>query len=213
MDNDHPRILVTGFEPFDGADDNPSARIVERLERDAPPGVTTAVLPVSAARLPGRLAELLGRHRPDVVLGLGEARGDAYVRVERVAVNLLDFRTADNDGAVLRDAPVVPGGPAASFTTLPAAGLVAAVNADGVPCRLSLSAGAYLCNMMAYLTLHWSARSARRTRVGFLHVPSLPTQNTSATGCPSMDLETQWRAVRTVLECLRAGRENDATVA
>ena len=204
MDNARPRILVTGFEPFDGADDNPSARVVERLARDAVPRLAAAVLPVSAARLPGRLAELLDHYRPDVVLGLGEARGDAAVRVERVAVNLLDFRTPDNDGRMLNDNPVVPGGPPAYFCTLPAHAVVSAVRSAGVACVTSLSAGAYLCNMMMYLTLHWSARSARRPRVGFLHLPSLPTQNTSTAGRASMDLDTQARAARAVVEMLRA---------
>jgi pyroglutamyl-peptidase len=144
MNNDHPRIFVTGFEPFDGADDNPSAHVVGLLARDAAAELAGAVLPVSAERLPGRLAALLDLHRPDVVLGLGEARGEAGVRVERLAVNLLDFRTPDNDGRVLNDVPIVPGGPPAYFTTLPADAMVAAVRGAGVPWATSLSAGAYL---------------------------------------------------------------------
>jgi pyroglutamyl-peptidase len=208
-----PRILVTGFEPFGGADDNPSARVVERLSREALPGVDAVVLPVSAGRLPGRLAELLERHRPDAVLGLGEARGDAAVRVERVAVNLLDFRTPDNDGRVLNDARVIPDGPAAYFTTLPTDAVVAGVRAAGVSCTTSLSAGAYLCNMKMYLALHWAARSPHRPRAGFVHLPSLPTQNTSLAGRASLALDAQVRAVRAVLECLRAPRENVAPIA
>jgi pyroglutamyl-peptidase len=192
---------VTGFEPFAGADDNPSARLVEGLcaGSSAAANVRAAVLPVSAARMPPVLAELLEGFRPDVVLGLGEARGCPTVRVERVAVNLLDFRLADNDGLEPRDTPVVPGGPPAYFTTLPATELVSAIRAAAVPCETSLSAGSYLCNQMLYLALHWAARSARRPRVGFLHVPSLPSQNTSGTGVPTMDLGTLSRAVDAAL--------------
>jgi pyroglutamyl-peptidase len=196
-----PRILVTGFEPFAGADDNPSARIVQHLanssrEDDA---LQTAVLPVSAARLPPQLADLLDHLRPEVVLGLGEARGFAGVRVERVAVNLLEFRTPDNDGRSIHGLPIVPGGPAAYFTTLPAREMVAAISATGVACDTSFSAGTYLCNQMMYLALHWAARSARRPLVGFLHLPSLPTQNTSTAGVPTMDLDAQVGAVRATL--------------
>lgn len=194
---------MTGFEPFAGADDNPSARLVERLcaGSSAPASPRAAVLPVSASRMPPVLAELLETLRPDVVLGLGEARGCATVRVERVAVNLLDFRLADNDGLEPRDTPVIPGGPSAYFTTLPATELVNAIRAAAVPCETSLSAGSYLCNQMLYLALHWAARSARRPRVGFLHVPSLPTQNTSA-DLPTMGLGTLERAVRAALEVI-----------
>jgi pyroglutamyl-peptidase len=201
MSDQGPRILVTGFEPFAGADDNPSARLVERLNAGSSktPNVRTAILPVSATRMPPALAELLDSVRPDVVLGLGEARGSATVRIERVAVNLLDFRVADNDGLEPHESPVVPGGPPAYFTTLPATDLVSAIRAAAVPCETSLSAGSYLCNQMLYLALHWAARSARRPRVGFLHVPSLPTQNTSGAGIPTMDLGTLWRAVDAAL--------------
>lgn len=201
------RVLVTGFEPFAGADDNPSARLVESLGGLQLPGVDLAghVLPVSAARLPGRLHELFDALRPDVVLGLGEARGAAAVKVERLAVNLLDFAAPDNDGQVLRDVPVVPGGPLAYFTTVPVGELLAAIRAADVPCEASLSAGTYLCNQMMYLTLHWAARDARAPRVGFLHVPSLPAQNTSVSGCPTMDLPTQRRAVADAIQVV-AGR-------
>lgn len=198
-----PRILLTGFEPFAGADDNPSARLVAAFsELPSSPvlELTSAVLPVSVERLPHLLHTLLDSVRPDVVLGLGEARGSAVIRVERVAVNLLDFRTSDNDGRVVRDSPIIPGGPPAYFTTLPAGELLAAIADAGVSCAPSLSAGAYLCNQMMYLALHWAAVQARGPRVGFLHVPSLPTQNTTAAGgCPSMDLATQFRAVSAVI--------------
>jgi pyroglutamyl-peptidase len=196
VSDQQPRILVTGFEPFAGADDNPSARLVERLNEGSSKvaAIRAAVLPVSAKRITAVLAELLESVRPDVVLGLGEARGSATVRVERVAVNLLDFRVADNDGLEPHDLPVIPGGPPAYFTTLPATELVNAIRAAAVPCETSLSAGSYLCNQMLYLALHWAASSARRPRVGFLHVPSLPTQNTSA-AIPTMDLATLGRAV------------------
>jgi pyroglutamyl-peptidase len=197
------RVLLTGFEPFAGADDNPSARLAAAFSASqAIDGVelTTAVLPVSAARLPGRLHDLLEAIRPDGVLGLGEARGAPAIRVERIALNLLDFRTPDNDGRVLADTSVVPGGPPAYFTTWPAADLLGAIRGVGVTCDQSLSAGAYLCNQMMYLTLHWAAQRSRPPRVGFLHLPSLPTQNTTiVTACLSMDLSIQQRAVAAVL--------------
>jgi pyroglutamyl-peptidase len=202
---------VTGFEPFAGADDNPSARLVERLNSGPSmnAGVRAAVLPVSARRMPPALAELLESVRPDVVLGLGEARGSATVHVERVAVNLLDFRVADNDGLEPRDSPVIPGGPPAYLTTLPATQLVGTIRAAAVPCETSLSAGSYLCNQMLYLALHWAARSARRPRVGFLHVPSLPTQNTGGAGVPTMDLGTLGRAMEATLRLLAEPRVRD----
>lgn len=200
---DIPRILVTGFEPFAGADDNPSARLIASLANSrlaAGIEVVAEVLPVSTDRMPARLRGLLKDLRPNVVIGFGEARGSSLVRVERLAVNLLDFHTPDNDGRQLHDAPIVPGGPAAYLTTLPAADVVAAVRAADVPCDASLSAGAYLCNQMMYLTLHWAAGRARAPRFGFVHVPSLPSQITSIDGGACMDLTVQRRALDAVLQ-------------
>lgn len=198
-----PLILVTGFEPFAGADDNPSARVVERLASDGTAGVVTAVLPVSAGRMPGALDALLTRHRPDVVLGLGEARGSAAVRVERVAENRLDFRTPDNDGQTLTALPVTPGGPTTRLTSLPVDELLDALRRLGVPCEPSDSAGCYLCNQMMYLATAWADAVAPRRRAGFLHLPSLPTQNTSAGGLATMELETAVRAVRAAIRLLQ----------
>ncbi len=205
------RILVTGFEPFAGADENPSARLVEMLrasQRLAGIEVAAHVLPVSAARLPGRLHGWLDAIRPDVVLGTGEARGSAVIRVERVAVNLLDCATPDNDGAVLRDTPILPGGPPAYFTTLPVEGTLAAIREAGVGCEVSYSAGAYLCNQTMYLTSHWAAQQTPAPEVGFLHVPSLPTQNTSTSHGASMELPMQHRAVFAVLNWIDGRRLN-----
>ena len=196
------RILITGFEPFCGATENPSAELAISL-CDAEAVVCTAVLPVSARRMPEILLPLLEQHQPDIVLGLGEARGSAVIRVERIAVNLLDFRTPDNDGQTICDTCIVPTGPAAYFTTLPVERVLDAIRAAGTACEASLSAGAYLCNQMMYLSLHWAAGASHRPRVGFLHLPSLPTQNTGTGSCATMELDLQARAVRAAVCALR----------
>ena len=198
-----PRILVTGFEPFNGADDNPSARVIEALARDGRHGLLARVLPVSARRMPGALAGLLAPHRPDVVIGLGEARGATAVRVECVAANRLDCRTADNDGIIIAGGPIVPVGPDALDASLPVDRLIEAIRSAGAACERSTCAGTFLCNQMMYLALHWAALDPRRPLVGFIHLPSLPTQNTSVTGGhPTMALDDLVRAVRAALDAV-----------
>ncbi|MCB1995775.1 MAG: pyroglutamyl-peptidase I, partial [Rhodoferax sp.] len=54
-----------------------------------------------------------------LVVCLGLAAGRAALSLERVAINVQDARMPDNAGAEPVDAPVVPGGPAAYFSTLP----------------------------------------------------------------------------------------------
>jgi pyroglutamyl-peptidase len=209
-------ILVTGFEPFGNSDCNPSAEVVAalaagagggvRLDRARPDGglrIATAVLPVDAARAPGLLLAALASVRPDAVVLLGEARSRARLGVERVAINLLDFAEPDNAGARRVDEPVVPGGPAAYFATLPVRALVAAIRAAGVPAELSLSAGSYLCNQTMYVLLHQLATTGSDCPAGFIHLPALPRQVTQTPfPHPSMEAATALAGVRAGLACL-----------
>ena len=195
-----PTILLTAFEPFAGANVNPSARVAEVLARETIPGarLVTATLPVVAARIPGIFASLLEQHRPDAILSLGEARGSPHIRVERRAVNRLHF-TGDNSGAVAVDQPVVPGGPSEYRSTL---GEIVdkAIRFLGIPCELSDSAGTFCCNQILYLSLRHGVRNQPRLLAGFVHLPSLPEQRVS--GMPvncNLPLQSQVTAIREAL--------------
>lgn len=89
------KILVTGFEPFNGRDINPSQLILEQLE--TPEGVTLIkeVLPVEFKATTERLKNVLKEHQPDVVLSLGQAGNRPEICVERVAINLDNVRSAN----------------------------------------------------------------------------------------------------------------------
>ncbi len=166
-------VLVTGFGPFSDHADNPSALAVDALARQwpAPDGVTlvTETLPVSFARATERVAALVAEHRPAVVLGVGLAAGRDRISLERVALNLLDARIPDVDGAQPVDVPVRPGGPLALLTTLPVKAALAALRASGLPAELSLSAGTYVCNAVMYSAL---AAVPDGVPAGFVHVPA-----------------------------------------
>ncbi|MFD2794815.1 pyroglutamyl-peptidase I [Promicromonospora vindobonensis] len=169
------KVLVTGFEPFGGDTVNASAEAVEALAARwaGPEELVTAVLPVVFDRVrsaDGPLLRLLHEHRPDVVLAVGLADGVTQVRVERVAINLMDARIPDNGGAQPVDAPVADGGPAARFATLPVKAAAAAVRAAGIPAGVTYSAGTYVCNASFYALQH---ALAERPDVlsGFVHVP------------------------------------------
>ena len=94
------KILVSGFEPFDSSPINPSEQVVRKLENILIPGVelVTIVLPVDAAKGPAVLTAAFEKHQPDAVLSLGEASGRSTISVERIAINLMDYRIPDNSG-------------------------------------------------------------------------------------------------------------------
>src|SRR5688572_16519272 len=113
-----PPIVLFGFEPFGGHSRNPSAELVRHIAalpayRDR---VVAHVLPVSASRVSFLVEEILGRHHPTEVIAFGLGGGEA-IEIERVGVNLCDFRIPDADGETREDVPVVEGGPAAYFST------------------------------------------------------------------------------------------------
>lgn len=169
------KVLVTGFEPFGGDAVNASAEAVQALAGRwaGPDELVTEILPVEFDEVrtaAGRLLRLLDEHAPDVVVAVGLAAGITAVRLERVAVNLMDARIADNGGAQPVDAPVVDGGPAAWFTTLPVKAAAAAVRDAGIPAGISYSAGTYVCNATFYALQHTLAGRPRALS-GFVHVP------------------------------------------
>jgi pyroglutamyl-peptidase len=197
-------LLLTAFEPFGGDRLNASAEVLRLLAPAISSAIEThtSILPVDSVRAPQQIRSLLRSLRPDWYVMLGQANGRAALSVERVAVNLLDFRIPDNGGHQPVDAPAIRGGPAAYFATLPVKQLVAAAREVGTPAEQSLTAGAFLCNQASYIALHTCATEGLPTRCGFVHVPVLPEQVTEARATPSMGLETMRRGLRAMLEAL-----------
>jgi pyroglutamyl-peptidase len=205
------RVLVSGFEPFGGSAINPSQEIVGALQDRraalARAGVelTTIVLPVDAARGPAALLNAIDDRKPDAALCLGESARATAITIERVFVNLADYRLPDNAGVTLVNQPIAIDGPAAYFASLPIEAMREAVSARGMAVEFSLSAGAYLCNHVAYAALHHVARQRRPVAAGFVHVPQLPGQRRHQPRPlrnAAMDLPTMIRAVEAMLEAI-----------
>lgn len=197
-----PSILLTGFEPFDGSPLNASQECIRALEQAEPAAYSlhTAILPVDGRRAPRLLKKLIDDVRPSAAICLGQAAGRAVISIERVAINLLDYRVADNAGRKVVDQPVVKGGPAAYFATFPVRSMLAALHRGSVPAQASQDCGTYLCNQVAYVLLHHLAKRHRNIPAGFIHLPILPEQSVHAKDRrPSMALETLCRGIEALL--------------
>lgn len=180
-------LLITGFDPFGGERVNPSWEAVKQMPD------TIGEYRLIKLQLPtvfGRAAELLLQTaeevHPDAVLSVGQAGGRKGITPEVIGINLREARIPDNEGHQPVNVPVVPGGPAAYFSTLPVREMVAAMHKEQIPCSLSYSAGAFVCNDVLYSALHHFAGSP--VRAGFVHVPFLPEQ--AKNGAPSLPLES-----------------------
>ena len=199
---------MTGFEPFGGYKDNPSADVAEALDGRVVGGdtVRSAILPVHHASAAAAMARLVAEAAPRAIVHLGLAGGRARLALERVAVNVMDFEIADNAGYRATGEPCVPGGPAAYFSTLPLEAMLQALTAEGVPAYVSGSAGTYLCNQTFYTTRHLLESCGARTPAGFVHLPLSPAM-VAASGLdqPSMDLPLMIRAVQIALRVVTSG--------
>ena len=183
-----PCVLLTGFDAFGGQAVNPSGLAVQALHgrRIAGHRVVAAQLPTAFDKATQQLQTLMMAHRPALVICVGQAGGREALSLERVAINLIDARIADNALAQPVDEPVVAGGPAAYFSTLPVKAMRVALQRQGLAAEVSQTAGTFVCNQVFYGLMHFLAtqRGWRRVRGGFIHVPWLPEQ-----GTPSMPLE------------------------
>lgn len=206
------KILVTGFEPFNGGTINPSEQIVHHLA--APEGVTLIkkILPVEFKKSTVQLEELFREHQPDVVLSIGQAGGRAEISVERVAVNIDSVKSSngskllpDNAGNMPVDEPIEVEGASAYFATLPLWQIVEAIQEKGIPAGISNTAGTYVCNHVMYVSLYQAAVQYPHMKAGFIHVPFLPEQiahREDKERLAAMPLEDMVRALQTALEVL-----------
>jgi len=184
------KALVTGFEPFDGDTINPALEALLRLPASlGTMSLAKRAIPTVFGQALDVLAEALDEVQPDLVLAVGQAGGRAALSLERVAINIDDARIGDNAGQRPVDRPIVPGGPAAYFATLPIKAAVRALRQAGLPAAVSNTAGTFVCNHLFYGLMHQAALRGGAFRAGFLHIPYLPQQAQRHVGQPSMALE------------------------
>jgi pyroglutamyl-peptidase len=204
-------ILLTGFEPFDGATVNPSAEIVRRLHGRKSGGnpIAGVVLPCRFREATAVLDREIRRLDPALVICLGQAGGRAEITPERIAINVDDARIPDNAGRQPVDRPIVQRGPAAYWSKLPIKAIVATLRARDIPAAVSQTAGTFVCNHVFYGLMH-ALRRRRGVRGGFVHLPWLPEQ--AGAGQPSLPLDVMLRAVEEMLR-VTLRRKRDLRVA
>ena len=84
------------------------------------------------------------------------------------------------------------------FSTVPVRSMADAIEAAGIPGKVSNTAGTFVCNDTLYRLLHHYADTP--VRAGFIHVPYLPQQVKD--GKPSMPLEDVVRGLSAAIGAL-----------
>ncbi|MGE9270828.1 MAG: hypothetical protein ACQKBU_08490 [Verrucomicrobiales bacterium] len=166
-----PTVLVTGFDAWGDLDANPAWLAVESCTPSLPPDwhLNRQRIPVSWEQ---GFEQLLGEWNSDVaaVLSFGVApiRG---VALERIAINLSEGQ--DVDGKLPQEEPIIDGGPAAYWSTLPLLEIEQALHQANLTAKPSAHAGTYLCNHLFYRVMHHALWKKPEMPAGFIHLPNL----------------------------------------
>jgi pyroglutamyl-peptidase len=150
------RILLYGFGPYKQFEDNITQRVVKKLPRSA--NLKKIVFPVRFDK--SQFVSAIKKHRPEIVLGLGQCSSGRSMRIERRAVN----RRRNEKGEKGR--PIVRGGAKRLAITLRLE-----QSAFGKSAKISRNAGDYVCNFSMYVILDYLRCHRCDSRFGFIHVP------------------------------------------
>jgi pyroglutamyl-peptidase len=193
------RVLVTGFAPFGKYVENSSWATAQQVVAQGVQGVELflRMLPVSFERVASALREALEETHPDLIVMLGQAALSEKVRLERIAINLMDAKSADNDGMVPDEAPIYPNEPAALFTKLPIKKLCAFMVEQGLPVVVSNSCGLFVCNRLYYEALRLCEHTPNMKAI-FVHLPLFKGQTDAPDGA-GVELREMARVVQEVI--------------
>jgi len=198
------KILVTGFDPFGGDKMNPAYEAVKLIPAEvAGATVIKEEIPTVFGKCGEVLDKLIEKHKPDAVLCVGQAGGYSAIAVEKIAVNLAEYRIPDNEKNQPSDEAIVKGGKAAYFASLPVKAMVKNIKDHGIPAKVTYSAGTFVCNDIMYRLLHMIDTKYTQIRGGFIHVPFDTAQVVDrADGTPSMPVATIAKALEYAIEAI-----------
>lgn len=204
------KILITGFEPFDNEPINPSWEAVKLVPDTI--GEHTVVkreLPCVFVKAGEVLDGFIEECQPDFVFCIGQAGGNANLQVEKVGINYMDGRIADNEGYQPVDEIIKEDGDTAYFSNLPVKAVVNAIREAGIPASVSYTAGTYVCNYTLYMTMYLIDKKYPNIKGGFMHIPYAPEQGVDkGPETPTMALVTIAKGIEAaVAQILLDGEE------
>lgn len=205
------KLLITGFEPFNGRSANPSEMLLNDIHPRDNAVIIKKLLPVEYKSSEEILKNIVNTEKPDIILSLGQAGNVPHISIEYVAVNLDNTKSSDGK-SILPDSsgyapvcqPINPLGKNAYFSTLPVWDIVESLNNNRVPARLSYSAGAYICNHIMYVGC-FLADELKTIKSGFVHVPFLPEQlenEEDTAGKYSMEYPLMLKGIELIVDLL-----------
>ncbi len=203
------KILVTGFDPFGGEPINPAIESVKRLpDNIAGAEIIKLEIPTVRKKSLEKIEKAINEHNPDIILSIGQAGGRFDISIERVGINLDDFRIPDNEGNQIIDEPIFPDGENSYFVKLPVKAMVQNVQKNNIPASVSYTAGTFVCNHVLYGVLYLIEKKYKGKKSGFIHIPFLPQQVVDKRNMPSMELNTIVKGLTAAIEAIVKNNED-----
>ena len=203
------KILVTGFDPFGGEPINPAIESVKRLpDNIAGAEIIKLEIPTVRKKSLEKIEKAINEHNPDVILSIGQAGGRFDISIERVGINLDDFRIPDNEGNQIIDEPIFPDGENSYFVKLPVKAMVQNVQKNNIPASVSYTAGTFVCNHVLYGVLYLIEKKYKGKKSGFIHIPFLPQQVIDKRNMPSIELNTIVKGLTAAIEAIVKNNED-----
>jgi len=203
-------IIVTGFEPYGGFDENPSMKVAMIMDGKIINGkrVKGIVLPVSFKRTFQVLMQHIDPEKPpQVICSMGLDPFIATLKLEKVALNIKDYQEIpDNDGDKPTGEPIISGAPLALQTDIPVEKIYNELISNDVPAIVSYYAGTHLCNYVFYNLLYTKQKYSWKTKICFTHLPFLVSQHIKIsyikTFAPSLPLDTMVKGISIIIKTL-----------
>ncbi len=196
------KILLTGFEPFGNIDSNSSWEAASKIACHHFEEHTVYVeqLPVSFNRAGDVLSNAIQAHRPDFVLMLGQSGGAEKIKLERVALNMMDAKKADNDGFMPFELHIDKDGENAYFTNVPLKEILEEIEKAEIPSMISNSCGLFVCNCTYYKALSYCIDKGIKCL--FVHLPYYDGQNGIPEGKAMLELNIMVKAIEIIIKTI-----------
>jgi pyroglutamyl-peptidase len=169
------RLLITGFGPFPGRENNPSAALVRAIAaefNDASCLMRCVVLKTEYQAGLKTLDKELKTFRPDIVISFGVAADRKGIHLETRAANRIDNKgIADAAGYRPRRVRIDKTKNNEFPSTLPLQEIHRSLGAQGIPVQMSRDAGGYLCNYVFYNVMKHAQKGKGPAAAGFVHIP------------------------------------------
>ncbi|KLI27305.1 pyroglutamyl-peptidase I [Brachyspira hyodysenteriae] len=195
------KALITGFEPFDKEEINPSWEAVSSLHNNIDDiEIIKLKLPTVFKKSYEKLFDSLENIKPDIVICVGQAGGRYEISLERVAVNIDDARIKDNEGNQPIDEIIFNDGENAYFSTLPIKRIKEELNKISIPSAISNTAGTFVCNHIMYSLLYYIKKNNLNIKGGFIHVPYITEQILDKPNTPYMTKDMIVKALEVIIK-------------